>query len=396
MSAPQACSMQQSMPFIDLAKQQARIREKVDARIAAVLNHGRYIMGPEVAELEERLCSFTGARYCTSCASGSDALLMTLMAWGVGPGDAVFAPPFTFFATAEMPALLGATPVFVDIDPRTFNMRPEALEQAVIAVKKEGRLRPRVAVPVDLFGQPANYDKLLPIASQCNLLLLEDAAQAFGGSRHGRRTCALGCHAAATSFFPAKPLGCYGDGGAIFTDDAELNARLRSIRIHGKGGDKYDNIRLGINGRLDTIQAAVLLAKLDIFTDELTARRRVAAWYAECLAEYAADVPGLLPPVLEPGNTSAWAQYCILLPEGTRDAVAMRLREMGIPTNIYYPKPLHLLKAFAHLAHEPEDFPEALSASRRILALPCHPYLTQGNVAQVARALAAALKGCAA
>ena len=382
-------STQQVMPFIDLAAQQARIRTNVEARIAAVLNHGHYIMGPEVEELEERLCAFTGAKYCTSCASGTDALLMVLMAWGIGPGDAVFVPPFTFFATAEMPALLGATPVFVDIDPRTFNMRPEALEQAIITVKKAGHLRPRAAVPVDLFGQPANYDKLLPIAHQHEILILEDAAQSFGGSRHGKRTCALGCHAAATSFFPAKPLGCYGDGGAIFTDDAELNACLRSIRIHGKGGDKYDNTRLGINGRIDTLQAAVLLAKMDIFSLDLTARSTVAALYTE----YLAGIPGLMPPILAPGNTSAWAQYCLLLPDGIRDAVATRLKDAGIPTNIYYPKPLHMLKAFAHLGHTPKDFPDALRTSHRILALPCHPYLDRGGVELVVRALAAALAG---
>lgn len=389
MTAAHTSCTQQAMPFIDLAAQQARIRNNVETRIAAVLNHGHYIMGPEIEELEERLCAFTGAKYCTSSASGSDALLMALMAWSIGPGDAVFVPPFTFFATAEMPALLGATPVFVDIDPRTFNMRPEALEQAIIAVKKAGRLRPRAAIPVDLFGQSADYDRLLPIAHQHDLLLLEDAAQSFGGSHHGKRNCALGCHAAATSFFPAKPLGCYGDGGAIFTDDAELNARLRSIRIHGKGDGKYDNVRLGINGRLDTLQAAVLLAKMDIFAEELTARSTVATWYTECLA----DVPGLMPPMLAPGNTSAWAQYCLLLPEGTRDAVVARLKDAGVPTNIYYPKPLHMLKAFAHLGHTPEDFPDALATSHRILALPCHPYLDRGGVDRVVQALAAALTG---
>ena len=389
MSAPHITSMQPSMHFIDLAKQQARIKDKIEARIAAVLCHGHYIMGPEVAELEERLCAFAGAKYCISCASGSDALLMTLMGWGIGSGDAAFVPAFTFFATAEMPALLGATPVFVDIDPYTFNMRPESLEQAIWDVKKSGRLRPRVVVAVDLFGQPADYERLLSIASQHGLLMLEDAAQSFGGMRHGKRTCALGCHAAATSFFPAKPLGCYGDGGAIFTEDDELNARLRSIRIHGKGCDKYDNVRLGINGRLDTLQAAILLAKLDIFADELTARSRVATWYAECLA----GGLGLVPPILQSGNTSAWAQYCVLLPKGKRDAVVAHLREAGIPTNIYYPKPLHMLQVFANLGYSPEDFPEAFEASRHILALPCHPYLDRASVEWVAFELSAALTG---
>ena len=381
--------MQPAMHFIDLAKQQVRIKDKIEARIAAVLHHGHYIMGPEVAELEERLCAFTGAKYCTSCASGSDALFMTLLAWGVGAGDAVFVPAFTFFATAEIPALLGAAPVFVDIDPHTFNMRPESLEEAIGAVKKSGRLRPRVVVPVDLFGQPADYDRLLPIASQHGLLILEDAAQSFGGMHHGKRTCALGCHAAATSFFPAKPLGCYGDGGAIFTDDDELNACLRSIRVHGKGCDKYDNVRLGINGRLDTLQAAILLAKLDIFADELRARSKVATWYAESMV----GMQGLVWPVLQSGNTSAWAQYCVLLPKGKRDAVVAHLKNAGIPTNIYYPTPLHMLQVFAHLGHSPKDFPEALEASRHILALPCHPYLDRASVERVARELSAALIG---
>ncbi|WP_022656270.1 DegT/DnrJ/EryC1/StrS aminotransferase family protein [uncultured Desulfovibrio sp.] len=377
------------MRFIDLAAQQARIRDKVETRIAAVLKHGHYIMGPEVAELEEHLCAFTGAAHCVTCASGSDALLMALMAWGIGVGDAIFVPPFTFFATAEMPALLGATPVFVDIEPRSFLMCPDALEHAIRTVKKAGQLRPRVVVPVDLFGQPAAYEKLLPIANRHGLMLLEDAAQSFGSSRHGNRACALGCHAAATSFFPSKPLGCYGDGGALFTDDAELAVQLRSIRVHGKGGDKYDNIRLGINGRLDTLQAAVLLAKLEIFTDELAERAKIAVWYGESLA----GIPNLLPPILEPGNTSVWAQYCTLLPEEVRDTVIIRLMERGIPTNIYYPKPLHLLKAFAHLGYTPRDFPEALAASRRILALPFHPYLDRDSIAQIAQALADALTG---
>lgn len=388
------------MQFIDLAAQQARIRSSIDARIKAVLDHGKYIMGPEVAELEETLCAFTGARHCVTCASGTDALLMPLMAWGIGKGDAVFVPPFTFFATVEEPALLGATPIFVDVDPLTFNMRPDLLEKAIEAVRTqdsslyplpkialEQKLTPRAVIPVDLFGQPAEYETLLAIARQHGLLVLEDAAQAFGGSRHGKKTCALGCHAAATSFFPAKPLGCYGDGGAVFTDDDELAGLLRSVRVHGKGGDKYDNVRLGLNGRLDTLQAAILLSKMEIFSAEIDARQQVAGWYAAQLR----DIPGLVVPSVAQGNVSAWAQYCIMLPEGVRTRVMAAMKDKGIPTNIYYPKPQHCLAVFAPLGYTPEDMPAALHASQNIMALPFHPYLEEAQVRQVTTALREAL-----
>lgn len=388
------------MQFIDLAAQQARIRSNIDARIKAVLDHGKYIMGPEIAELEELFCAFTGSRHCITCASGTDALLMPLMAWNIGQGDAVFVPPFTFFATVEEPALLGATPIFVDIDPVTFNMRPDLLEKAIEAVRSqdsslyplpkaalERKLTPRAVIPVDLFGQAADYEKILDIAKRHELVVLEDAAQAFGGSRHGKRNCALGCHAAATSFFPAKPLGCYGDGGAIFTDDDELAALLRSIRVHGKGGDKYDNVRLGLNGRLDTLQAAILLAKMEVFPAEIEARQQVAAWYAEQLQ----NIPGLIIPSVAEGNVSAWAQYCVMLPDGVRSRVMGAMKEKGIPTNVYYPKPQHCLAVFASLGYAPEDMPAALHASQNIMALPFHPYLEEGQVQQVATALREAL-----
>lgn len=388
------------MQFIDLATQQTRIRARLDARIKAVLDHGTYIMGPEIRELEEALCAFTGAKHCITCASGTDALLMPLMAWGIGAGDAVFMPPFTFFATAEEPAFLGATPIFVDIDPDTFNMRPDLLARAIKAVEARDSsiyplpeaaltrpLRPRAVIPVDLFGQPADYETLLPLAAQHGLLMLEDAAQAFGATRHGVRTCALGCHASTTSFFPAKPLGCYGDGGAIFTEDDALAETLRSIRIHGKGADKYDNVRLGLNGRMDTLQAAILLAKMEIFSEELQARQAVAGWYAAALGK----MEGVVPPHVQKGNMSAWAQYCVLLPEDKRDIVARRMKERGIPTNIYYPKPQHVLAVFAPLRYQPEDMPAALHASRRILALPFHPYLSEAEVHKVAAALQEAL-----
>ena len=384
------------MQFIDLTAQQARIRQNIDLRIKAVLDHGKYIMGPEIKELEDLLCSFTGAKHCITCASGTDALLMPLMAWGIKEGDAVFMPPFTFFATAEEPALLGATPVFVDIDPITFNMRPDLLEAIqksdpsiypvpTAALKRP--LTPRAVIPVDIFGQAADYEAIMPIASAHGLMVLEDAAQAFGGSRHGKKTCALGCHASATSFFPAKPLGCYGDGGAVFTDDDDLAELLRSIRIHGKGQDKYDNVRLGLNGRLDTLQAAILLAKMKIFPDEIAARQQVAAWYSK----YLQGIPGLTAPCVEEGNVSAWAQYCIMLPEGRRDAVAAHLKQQGVPTNIYYPKPQHCLAVFADLGYTPQSMPAALYASRNILALPFHPYMDEASVWQVADAVAKAL-----
>ena len=400
--ASRAVPMQQEshMQFIDLAAQQAHIRSRIEARIQAVLNHGRYIMGPEVEELEARLCAFAGARHCVACSSGTDALLMPLMAWGVGPGDAVFVPAFTFFATSEAPALLGAVPVFVDVDPVSFAMRPAHLERAIEALQKrdasiyplpkaalERSLTPRAAICADLFGQAARYEAILPIARRHGLMVLEDAAQSFGASRRGRKTCALGCHAAGTSFFPAKPLGCYGDGGAVFTDDGALAETLRSIRTHGKGRDKYDNVRLGLNGRLDTLQAAILLAKMEIFSDEIEARQQVASWYAEHLS----GVAGVAAPLVEPDCTSVFAQYCVLLPEGRREAVAAHLKQKGIPTNIYYPKPQHCLAVFAGLGYAPEQMPAALDASRRILALPFHPYMDRAATRQVAEALKEAL-----
>ena len=384
------------MQFIDLAAQQTRIRKSIDARLKAVLDHGKYIMGPEVAELEALLNEFTGAKHCVSCASGTDALLMALMAWQIGPGDAVFTPSFSFFATAEVVAMLGATPVMVDIDPRTFNISGEALEKAIRAVAArdasiyplparalDGQLVPRAVIPVDLFGQAADYEVILPLAEKHGLLVMEDAAQSFGGERNDRKNCALGCHAAATSFFPAKPLGCYGDGGAIFTDDDGLADLLRSIRVHGKGGDKYDNVRIGVNGRLDTMQAAVLLAKMEIFSQELSARQRVAGMYAERLE----TISGITLPLIDRANFSAWAQFCILVEGGKRDSLAAGLKARGIPSNIYYPTPMHMLAVFKHLGYSPDDMPFSLAASRAILALPFHPYLTEAEADAVASAI---------
>ena len=387
------------MRFIDLAAQQDTIRPELDRRIKTVLDHGEYIMGPEVGELEKKLADFAGAKHCVTCSSGTDALLMALMAWNVGPGDGVFVPAFTFFATAEVVALLGATPVLVDIDPATFNMDPRALAKAIEAVRARDAsayplpatagssidspakaLTPRAVIPVDLFGQAADYAALLSVAGRHGLLVLEDAAQSFGARQGTKRTCNLGCHMAATSFFPAKPLGCYGDGGAVFTDNEDWADGLRSIRVHGKGGDKYDNIRIGLTARLDTIQAAVLLCKLEIFEEELEARVKVAGWYAERLA----DIDGITAPGLATGNTSAWAQYCVRVAGGRRDAVALALKKLGIPTNIYYPRPLTMLRALEHLGYRPQDMPQALAASREALALPFHPYMSEADVAKVA------------
>lgn len=384
------------MQFIDLAAQQSGIRHKLEQRIKAVLDHGNYIMGPEVGELEEKLAAFSGARHCIACSSGTDALLMALMAWEIGPGDAVFVPAYTFFATAEVVALLGATPVMVDIDPVTYNMNPRDLEKAIAAVAARDAslyplprpalshaLTPRAVVAVDLFGQAADYAALLPLAKRHGLLVLEDAAQSFGARQDGRRACALGCDMAATSFFPAKALGCYGDGGAVFTDDDARADELRSIRVHGKGGSKYDNVRIGLTARLDTIQAAVLLCKLEIFEDELAARHTVAGWYADRLA----DLPGVVTPAVAAGNTSIWSQYCIRIPNGRRDATAAALKERGIPTNIYYPKPLTLLEAFKPLGYKADDMPESLKASREALALPFHPYMAKADVDRVTTAI---------
>lgn len=361
------------MQFVDLKAQQDRIRPQIDAAIEKVLNHGNYIMGPEIAELEERLAGFAGVKHCISVASGTDALLMALMAYGVGPGDAVFTTPFTFVATGEVISLLGATPIFVDIDPQTFNIDPDLLEEAIINLKQRSTIndQPLTAkgiIPVDLFGLPADYDAINTIARKHDLFVLEDAAQGFGGVYKGRQAGSL-ADVAATSFFPAKPLGCYGDGGAIFTDDDVLADLLCSIRIHGKGTDKYNNVRIGINGRMDTIQAAILLPKLDIFPDELDSRNRVAKKYTDLLQ----SVPGVKTPVIPDGYVSAWAQYSILV--DNREFLQKELSAQNIPTAVYYPKPLHLQMAYADLGHNPGDFPVSENISGQILSLPMHPYL---------------------
>jgi UDP-2-acetamido-2-deoxy-ribo-hexuluronate aminotransferase len=367
--------------FIDLKAQQKLIYPSLMARLERVLAHGQYIMGPEVAEAEAQLAAYTGVQHAITCASGTDALLMVLMAKGVGPGDAVITTPFTFIATAEVIALAGATPVFVDIEPRTFNMDVHALEEALSTWPSKPRtqsLRPKAVIPVDLFGQPADYDAINGIARRYGVFVLEDAAQSFGATYKGRRAGAL-AEAAATSFFPAKPLGCYGDGGAIFTDDEALAETLISIRVHGQGSHRYDHVRLGINGRFDSLQAAVLLAKLEIFPEEVAARERVARRYHEALQDLV-EVP-----YVAPECTSIWAQYSVL--SDARDELQGRLKTAGIPTAIYYPKPLHLQPAFAHLGDRPGDFPVSETAAGRIFSLPMHPYLAPDDQDFIIRTL---------
>ncbi len=357
--------------FIDLKAQQTRIRADIDRRIARVLEHGSYILGPEVKELEEKLARYVGVNHCVSCGNGTDALLMALMAYDVKPGDAIFTPPFTFVATAEVIALTGATPVFVDIDPKTYNIDPESLEKAIDQFqRKKSPLRARGIIPVDLFGQPADYDAIAMIAKNHQLFVLEDAAQGFGATYKGKKTCAFG-DIAATSFFPAKPLGCYGDGGAIFTNDNAMKEKLLSIRVHGQGTDKYDNVRIGINGRLDTLQAAVLLAKMEIFDEELRLRNKVAQRYSRALAK------SIVTPFVGPDCTSCWAQYSVLVEN--RAIVLANLKARNIPAAIYYPKPLHLQDAFASLGHKKGDFPVSERVADRIFSLPMHPYLDEAT-----------------
>lgn len=326
-------------------------------------------MGPEIAELEERLAAYVGVKHCISCANGTDALVMSLMALGVGPGDAVFTVPFTFMATAEAVALVGATTIFVDVDEKTFNIDSNKLESAIVNAKKEKpNLRLRGIIPVDLFGQPAGYREIQVIAQQHGLFVLEDAAQSFGASYVGKRAGSFG-EIATTSFFPAKPLGCYGDGGAIFTDNDALSEKLKSIRVHGQGIDKYENARIGLNGRLDTLQAAILLAKLEIFDDELRLREEVAQRYHALLNDTVRT------PLIAPYRTSAWAQYSVVTDE--RDATLKLLAEKKIPTAIYYPIPLHLQTAFSNLGYRVGDFPISERIAKNIFSIPMHPYLTE-------------------
>src|SRR5437879_3004258 len=328
------------VPFIDLAAQRRRLGKSVDEAVGRVLAHCQFINGPEVAQLEADLAAFSGAKHVVTCASGTDALLMVLMAKGIGRGDAVLCPSFTFCATGEAVALTGATPVFVDVDEATFNIDVDSLKRGIATAKKLG-LTPRAVIPVDLFVQSADHDAISAIADAEGIFVLDDAAQAFGASYKGRRLGTFGL-ATATSFFPAKPLGCFGDGGAVFTDDAELAAKLRSVRVHGQGSDKYDNVRLGLTARLDIMQAAVLIEKLKIFDDEIAARNRIAQRYANGLGNVVAV------PRIADGCTSIWAQYTVRVPDGRRDALAEALKAQAVPTMIYYPKSLHQQTAYRH------------------------------------------------
>jgi dTDP-4-amino-4,6-dideoxygalactose transaminase len=362
------------MDFIDLKKQYQIIKPSVLKRINDILDRAGFIMGKEIFDLEEKLAQSVGTKYCLTCSSGTDALLLPLMAKGIGSGDAVFTTTFTFIATAEVISLLGATPVFVDIDPQTYNIDPQKLREEIIKVKSRKQiteafpknLTPKAIIPVDLFGLCANYDEIDTIAKEFDLFVLEDAAQSFGAEYKGKKACSLG-DMAATSFFPAKPLGCYGDGGAVFCNDKDIFETLKSLRIHGQGSDKYENVRIGINGRMDTIQAAVLLAKMEIFDKEQKLRQNVAQRYSDALNKK------FITPTIPKHYNSAWAQYS--LQGENREQIMASLKKEGIPTAIYYPKPLHLQKAFAYLGYEKGQCQVAEKIAENIFSLPMHPYL---------------------
>jgi dTDP-4-amino-4,6-dideoxygalactose transaminase len=380
------------IPFIDVAAQRRRLGRAIDDAVARVLTHCQFILGPEVRALESELAAFCGARHVITCSSGTDALRLVLMAWGIGPGDAVICPAFTFCATAEVPALCGATPVLADVDAETFNLDPASLERAIATARKLG-LKPRAVIPVDLFGQPADHNAIAAIAEAHGLLILDDAAQSFGATYGNRKLGAVfkggrpGAMATATSFFPAKPLGCYGDGGAVFTDDDDLAARVRSLRVHGEGVDKYDAAGIGLAARLDTIQAAVLLEKLKIFPDEIAARNAAAEHYAAGFAGVA------IVPRVAKDQTSVWAQYTIRLAAGRRDAVAAALKAQSIPTAIYYAKPLHRQAAYSGFPIAEGGLPVSEKLADEVISLPMHAYLDSATqdriIAAVRRALQA-------
>lgn len=372
------------MQFRDLKKQYNNLKTEIDAGIAEVIEHSSFISGDKVKRLEEELAAYVGVKHCISCANGTDALSLALMAWKVGRGDAVFVPDFTFFSTGECPAAEGATPIFVDVDEKTYNMDPDKLEEAVCQVLSDGKYTPRVVIAVDLFGQPAEYDRIREICQRYNLLLLEDGAQGFGSSIDGKMACSFG-DIATTSFFPAKPLGCYGDGGAVFTNNDEWAALIRSLAVHGKSGeDKYNNIYIGRNSRLDTIQAAVLSAKLGAFREhEVEDVNRVAQWYNEALKD-----SGLILPEVKSGYVSSWAQYTVQLPGGVnRMELQEKLREADIPTMVYYAKPMHKQGAFAGTDSEQASCPVTEKLCESVLSLPMHPYMEKGQVNEIVQEL---------
>jgi dTDP-4-amino-4,6-dideoxygalactose transaminase len=371
------------IPFIDVAAQRRRLGDAIDKAVGRVLSHCQFLMGPEVLAFEAQLAEFCGARHAVSCSSGTDALVLTLMAREIGPGDAVFCPAFTFCATAEAAALIGATPVFVDVYPDTFNIDAESLKAAIVTARKAG-LRPKAVIPVDLFGLPADHDAVAAVAKESSLFMLDDAAQGFGATYKGRKLGTLG-HATATSFFPAKPLGCYGDGGAILTDDADLVERLKSLRVHGQGRDKYDNVRIGLTARLDTIQAAVLIEKLKIFPDEIEARDRSAHRYSQALSDVATV------PSVPQDCTSVWAQYTIRVAAGQRDRLAEDLKARGIPTAIYYPIPLHRQAAYTNYPVAGNGLPVTDRLADEVISLPIHAYLDEATQDRIIAAVRASL-----
>lgn len=372
-----------STKFIDLASQQARIRERIDAAIARVLDHGAYIMGPEVGALEKQLAEYCGARHAIGCSNGTDALVLCLMAKGLQPGEAVFCPSFTFAATAEAVVALGGTPIFVDIDLDTYNLDVESLNAAIREAKDKG-LNPKGVITVDLFGQPADYDSIVSIVRDEGLWLLCDAAQSFGASYRGHKVGTLG-DLTTTSFFPAKPLGAYGDGGAVFVEDDDLAEIIRSTLAHGKGREKYENVRFGMNARLDTIQAAILIEKLRIFPEEVERRNQVAARYCEALSDHVGV------PKVANGVVSVWAQFTIRIPGVDRAELQASLKQSGVPTTVYYPKPLHQQPAYAHLPVAGNGLPNSEIASREVLSLPMHPYLDEASQDYIVERVKAAL-----
>tara|TARA_Y100001935_G_scaffold240696_1_gene229447 strand:+ start:824 stop:1942 length:1119 start_codon:yes stop_codon:yes gene_type:complete len=364
------------MQFIDLKAQQKQIRDKIDKRIKKILDHGKYIMGPEVEELEEKLSDYVNVKHCISCSSGTDALIIPLMAMKIGPGDAVITTPFTYIATAEVIALVGATPIFCDIYDKTFNINPEELQKAYeIAISKN--LEPKAIMPVDLFGLPARYRLIEKFANEKNMMVIEDAAQGFGAKINERKAGSFG-HVSGTSFFPAKPLGCYGDGGAIFTNNDELAQKMKSIRIHGSGKDKYQNDRIGINGRLDSIQAAVLLEKIEIFDKELNSRNKVASYYTQNINKM------FIPPHIPDKYYSSWAQYSIVLPERVnREKLIKILNQNRIPSMVYYKIPIHLQKGYSKYLNDKYELDISERISKKILSLPMHPYLEKAQLDRV-------------
>lgn len=371
------------MQFRDLKAQYLALKTEIDAGIQEVIDGTSFILGKKVTELENMLACYVEKKHCIGCANGTDALQLALMVWGVGPGDAVFVTDFTYFATAGTSSILGATPIFVDIELNTFNMSPKSLEDAIKKVIEEKNLIPKVIVPVDLFGLPANYPEIQAIADKYGLKVLEDGAQGFGGNINGKKACSFG-DMATTSFFPAKPLGCYGDGGAIFTDDDEVDARLRSLRAQGKSPvDKYDNREIGMNSRLDTLQAAILIPKFKAFVEyELEAVNSVARWYTERLKDK------FITPTIPNEYYSSWAQYTLMLEdEKERDEIQAKLKEKGIPSMIYYPRGMHQQEAYRWMNLRDEMFPNTVSATKRVLSLPMHPYLSEEMVDEVVNAI---------